>query len=116
MKTILALTSAAILMLAGADVSAAPSADQIGNWSGYIKLTTLQPSGKTSVKATMLVGIAPDGATTVTLGGVEQGNLGVSGSVYGGTEGTFTFADPDVVTIGPNATICLLYTSPSPRD
>jgi hypothetical protein len=84
---------ALILAAAAALQGAAP--DQVGDYSGTLKTKIRTSSGQSSVKSTMLLSIAADDSTTVTIDGVVQLS---STALFGPSAALFTFADPAVGT------------------
>ena len=91
----------AALMVAAAAVSQAASPELVGNYSGSFKAKIRTASGQTSVKSAMLLSIAADDVTTVTIDGVVQ--LSPSAGNFGPSTGLVVFADP-VLGINANGT------------
>ena len=82
----------AALMIAAAAVSQAAGPELVGDYSGSFKAKIRTASGQTSVKSTMLLSIAADDVTTITIDGVVQ--LSPSAGIFGPSAGLFTYADP----------------------
>lgn len=70
---------------------------QVGNYSGTLKMSVTTPAGTTKQKFIMFLSIGDEGETgitTVTLNGiVQQGGEG--NSIYGVTEGIFLWKSPE---------------------
>jgi hypothetical protein len=90
----------AALILAAPVISPAATPEQVGDYTGTFKAKIRTPSGQTSVKSTMLLSVAADDSTTITLDGVVQ--LSAT-SVFGPSAALIAFADP-VIGTSNNAT------------
>ena len=87
----------AALMVAAATISQAASPEQVGNYSGTVKTKIRTSSGVTSVKSELLLSIAADDTTSVTIDGVAQLT---ATALFGPSAALFTYADP---VLGVNA-------------
>ena len=87
------LLSATLLSLAAAW---AADPDQVGDYAGTIKSKVYTGTTKTNVKSELLLSIAADDSTTVTIGGVQVG----SEAIFQGPMGVLLFeTDPTTNTL-----------------
>jgi hypothetical protein len=85
------IIASAILTLSLAGASWAATPEQVGTYSGSIKVTATSASGKTTVKSEMQMDVAADNTTTITIGGATQV---VSTVYYNATDGFCAYVDP----------------------
>jgi hypothetical protein len=81
----------AAFTLALGNGSWAATPDQVGTWVGTLKTKVRKPSGVTATKSTMLVQIAADDTTTVTLDGQIQIP---ATTIFSAGEGLIAYIDP----------------------
>jgi hypothetical protein len=96
-------TAVAVLLTSVAGIACAATPEQAGSYSGTVKQTTFFTGGKSVEKSTMLVEIALDDTTTVTINNIP---FLTASNYYNAKDGVLVFTDPSLL---PN-TLAILAT------
>jgi hypothetical protein len=94
-------TAVAVLFAALANITCAATPEQAGSYSGTVKQTTFFTGGKSVEKSTMLVQIALDDTTTVTINNIP---LFTASNFYNPKDGVLVLTD---ATLLPNTLVLL---------
>ena len=94
-------TAIAVIMTAMAAIAGGATPEQAGSYAGTVKQTTFFTGGKSVEKSTMLVEIALDDTTTVTMNGVP---VITASNYYNPKDGVVVLTDASVV---PNVLVIL---------
>ena len=87
-------TAIAVLVTALAAIAGGATPEQVGSYAGTVKQTTFFTGGKSVEKSTMLVEIALDDTTTVTMNGVP---VITASNYYNPKDGVLVLTDPSLM-------------------